>query len=89
MANLADAYRDREYAADLDPGPLPMPTALTLTVDDLAVDMRVDHERFGPGVITKIEGEGAEAMISILFDASQERTFLITLIQDKLSVLTP
>ncbi len=87
MANLAEAWRDREYADGGNPEPLPMPTVTHLTADDLAAGMRVAHERFGPGVITKISGEGAEAMITILFDAAQERTFLITLIQDMLRVL--
>ena len=41
----------------------------------------------GPGVITALNGEDAEATISILFDAAEERTFLLALVQDKLRVL--
>ena len=88
MANLAEAWRDREYASDPNPEPLPMPEATTLTAADLAVGVRVAHERYGPGVITDLIGDHAGAMVSILFDAEQERTFLITLIQDKLRILT-
>ncbi len=84
MANLADAWRDREYASGGAPAPLPMPTATRIKAKDLSAGARVEHERFGPGVITKINGDGAEAMVSILFDGADERTFLITLIQDKL-----
>jgi hypothetical protein len=87
MANLAEAWRDRELGADAQPEPLPAPKAGTLRTKSLAVGQRVHHERFGSGVITALTGEGAEAMISILFDAAQERTFLVSLVQDKLRVL--
>ncbi|MBV7330265.1 hypothetical protein KFU94_18855 [Chloroflexi bacterium TSY] len=47
---------------------------------------QVQHERFGAGVITEIIGEGDEATMSILFDGEQTRTFLTSLVQDKLAV---
>lgn len=87
MANLAEAWRDRELAADTEPQPLPTPATTTLTAADLSTGQRVVHERFGPGVITALTGDGAEAMVSILFDAAEERTFLLALIQDKLRIL--
>lgn len=87
MANLAEAWRDRELGADAAPEPLPAPAAITLNPADLAVGQRVHHEKFGPGVITAVDGDGAEATVSILFDAAQERTFLIAYVQDKLRVL--
>lgn len=87
MANLTEAWRDRELVSGLAPEPLPTPAATTLTAADLAAGQRVTHERFGPGVITALGGDGAEATVSILFDGEQERTFLIALIQDKLRIL--
>jgi hypothetical protein len=87
MANLAEAWRDRELVTGPEPEPLPMPAEITLTAADLTIGKRVVHERFGPGVITALGGKGAEATVSILFDAEQERTFLIALIQDKLRIL--
>ena len=87
MANLAEAWRDRELGADVQPEPLPVPHAGALSPEALAVGQRVHHERFGPGVITALSDEGSETMISILFDAAQERTFLVALVQDKLRVL--
>lgn len=87
MANLAEAWRDRELGADAAPEPLPAPAAITLDPADLVIGQRVQHEKFGPGVITAIDGEGAETKVSILFDAAQERTFLIAYVQDKLRVL--
>ena len=87
MANLAEAWRDREATAGTDTQPLPTPAMTKLAATDLSVGQRVHHERYGPGVITDLTGEGTEAMVSILFDAAQERTFLIALVQDKLRVL--
>lgn len=87
MANLAEAWRDREIASDREPEPLPAPKAMKFTAADMAAGQRVHHERYGPGVITDVTGDGAEAKVSILFDAAQERTFLIALVQDKLRVL--
>ncbi len=87
MANLAEAWRDRELGAGAAPEPLPAPAMTTLDAADLAIGQRVHHERFGPGVITALDGEGAEAKVSILFDAAQERSFLIAYVQDKLRVL--
>ena len=52
----------------------------------LSVGLRVYHDHFGAGVVTGLFGKGDEATISILFDGDQERTFLVTLVQEKLSV---
>ena len=86
MANLAEAWRDRETTGCTMPEPLPTPAMTTLMIADLSVGQRVHHEKHDPGVITDLTGEGTEAMVSILFDAAQERTFLIALVQDKLRV---
>ncbi len=88
MANLAESWRDREAGPPPAPEPLPMPAVATVAIQDLAVGRRVAHERFGPGVITAREGDGAEAKITILFDGEQERTFLLALVQDKLRILS-
>jgi hypothetical protein len=87
MANLAEAWRDRESGADATPEPLPPPTTTSFAFADLAVGQRVHHERFGPGVVTALDGADAEATVSILFDAAQEKTFLIAYVQDKLRVI--
>jgi len=88
MANLAESWRDREAGPPPAPEPLPMPAVATVAIQDLFVGRRVAHERFGPGVITAREGDGAEAKITILFDGEQERTFLLALVQDKLRILS-
>jgi len=86
MANLAESWRDRdlEGGTALPPEPLPMPTAVSLP--SLKVGQRVQHVKFGEGVITALTGKGVEATISILFDGDQERTFLAALIADKLTL---
>lgn len=85
MANLAESWRDRDMdgGSALPPEPLPMPVNATLP--PLAVGQRVQHVKFGPGVVTALSGSGIEATVSILFDGDQERTFLSALIADKLS----
>ncbi len=86
-ANLAESWRDREAAPPPAPEPLPMPALTAIAAADLKIGGRVVHERFGPGVITAREGEGAEATVTILFDGEQERTFLLALVQDKLRLV--
>ncbi len=86
MASLAESWRDRDFGGVTQiPEPLPMPASDT-DLPPLAVGLRVQHTRFGPGVVTDLEGSGAETKITILFDADQPRTFLASLVADKLSL---
>lgn len=90
VGTLAEAWRDREaniatslqQAASAQPS---QPTRSQLrTLDQLACGQRIAHSHFGAGVITDISGEGADRRVKILFDADQERTFLASLLADKL-----
>ena len=90
VGTLADAWRDREaniatalqQAATAQP---PQPTRTQQrTLEQLACGQRIVHTHFGPGVITEVSGEGADKRIRILFDADQERTFLASLLADKI-----
>jgi hypothetical protein len=56
------------------------------TLPPLEVGHRVQHIKFGAGVVTALNGSGVEATITILFDGDQERTFLAALVADKLSL---
>jgi hypothetical protein len=86
MATLSEAWRDREtaLAAAPDPAPRPPPTAgarLALREGD-----RLQHERFGPGVVTQLTPNGdGDTKVTILFDGAGERTLLLSLAHDKLS----
>ena len=42
------------------------------------------HLKFGDGVVTRIDGNGEQATVAILFDAAEERTFMAGLLYDKL-----
>jgi hypothetical protein len=90
LANLAESWRDRDLdgGAALPPEPLPISADAVAALPPLAVGHRVQHVKFGAGVITALNGNGIEATITILFDGDQERTFLAALIADKLSVST-
>lgn len=92
MAVLAEGWRDREsglasslQAASEEAAQRSRTKARSRKLPTFKPEQRVEHSHFGPGVITKIEGTGADAQISVLFDASQERTFLLRLVVDKLS----
>jgi hypothetical protein len=87
LTNLAEGWRDREagFATTLDPEPAPRPSAAQPgTLKTFVVGQRVRHERFGEGVITNVAPQTGDAMLSILFDGAQERTFLASLVQGKL-----
>jgi len=87
VENLAAGWRDREATLALQlsvPTPSPAGDGVALV---LAPGQRVRHIRFGEGVVTRIDGSGATAMIAILFDAAQERTFRADLLADKVEVL--
>ncbi len=91
MANLAESWRDREtgIATELQKASVINNgrTKGKRKAKSFSADQRVRHDRFGEGTITGITGEGEEATLSILFDAAEERTFLASLVQDKLDVL--
>lgn len=92
MSNWAESWRDREAgfsspAEAANPvGPArpaikpPSPTAYV-------TGKRVRHTRFGDGVITNVNPQGDDLALSVLFDGTQERTFLASLLQDKLTIL--
>ncbi len=98
LTTLAERWRDREagLVVDLakDKGQDPKPKRRKAL--KLREGLRVVHGHFGEGVITEMKGEGDDAMISILFDPAPEaesameavpaRTFLSSLVQDKLEV---
>lgn len=94
MSNWAESWRDREagfssaVTETANPAFSPVksavkPPPLTAYVSG----KRVRHTRFGDGVITTITPQGEDLALSILFDGAQERTFLASLLQDKLTLL--
>lgn len=89
MANLAEAWRDREagMVAELDKLKREPKKKRKQKTLKLATEQRVRHERFGEGVVTNLAGSGDDATLSILFDAAEERTFLLTLVSDKLETI--
>jgi len=86
VENLAAGWRDREasLAVALSTSAVASGQAVAVV---LATGQRVRHTRFGEGVVTRIDGSGPEAMVAILFDAAQERTFRADLLADKVEVL--
>jgi hypothetical protein len=87
LATLAESWRDRDMGGPaIPPEPLPIPANAAEKLPPLKVGQRAHHAKFGEGVITALNGSGAEATITILFDADQPRTFLVALVADKLTI---
>lgn len=90
VGTLAEAWRDREanIATSLQEAAAvkaPQPTrSQQRALAQLACGQRIVHTHFGDGVITEVSGEGVDKRIKILFDGDQERTFLASLLADKL-----
>jgi hypothetical protein len=85
--NLAEAWRDRETGLSADAHIAPPPLASPASPFVCVVGQRVRHQRFGDGVITALTPSEQDTHVSILFDGAEERTFLSSLVYDKLSVI--
>ena len=91
LATLAESWRDREAGistqlqqASVQAKKRASGAKAARIFKQLEAGRRVTHTRFGDGVITALAGEGAEMRITILFDGDRERTFLASLVVDKL-----
>jgi hypothetical protein len=87
MNNLADAWRDREAGLCAGAKTSSPPPPVQAHPFVYAVGQRVRHERFGDGVITAFTPSEQDTRVSILFDGGEERTFLSSLVYNKLSVI--
>ena len=93
VSTLAEAWRDREanIATSLQEAAAvkaPEPTrSQQHTLAQLACGQRIVHTHFGDGVVTDVSGEGSDKRVKILFDGDQERTFLASLLADKLEAV--
>lgn len=85
MSSLAEAWRDRE-TNDL-PTPLPLSSPPTRRhAINLSVGQVVCHERFGQGEVISLSAEGEDRQVTIRFSGEQDRTFLASLVQEKLTL---
>ncbi len=91
LANLAESWRDREtnVANALENGSRPTTVKVSVgSAGGFSSEQRVRHSHFGKGVITDVADSGDERQISILFDSEEQKTFLLSLVADKLEILT-
>jgi hypothetical protein len=87
LALFAELWRDRETAAVVAArAPAPWPSAKPARPLHLAEGQRVQHARFGPGRVETIS-PGDDPQVAILFDSGEQRTFLASLVVDKLQAL--
>jgi hypothetical protein len=95
MSNLAESWRDREtgVVAELETDTSAAPEEVEEPQQSggralrLQNGLPVRHIRFGNGVITDIHGSDDRMTVTIMFDDEQQRSFLVSLVRDKLEVL--
>jgi hypothetical protein len=83
MANLNDAWRDREAQLASAASAPPPVTSGQLFIPNLG--QRIQHERYGVGVVMALEPEKDDRKVTILFDAGEEKVFLLSLVQGKIA----
>jgi hypothetical protein len=89
LALYAELWRDRETATLVAARP-PASSAVAARPAGLLRQepgARVAHTRFGLGVIETVDGAAGDAQITVLFDSGEQRTFLASLVGDKLQTL--
>ncbi len=47
------------------------------SVGELSENMRIEHAKFGGGLIVKIDSSGPDARITVKFDSTDERTLML------------
>ncbi len=88
LALFAELWRDRETATIVAArAPVPARAAKSARPLRLAEGVRVQHARFGPGVVETVDPASGDPQITILFDNGEQRTFLASLVSDKLQAL--
>ncbi|MBX7237461.1 MAG: hypothetical protein K1X65_23990 [Caldilineales bacterium] len=90
LVSFAESWRDREARLLMEAQkPQPKPNGATKAVaaaKNLQVGQRVQHEKFGPGTVSRLEPKDGDVYLTIAFVNSGERILLASLIGDKLTV---
>lgn len=85
LAQFAELYRDREAAAAIDARPASPPARTPGRPMTWSPGQRVTHARFGPGAVVAVSDAGSDPQITIRFEDDRERTFLASLVGDKIA----
>jgi len=87
LALYAELWRDRETAmlTALQPQPTSTLQDKGRSLPKYVEGMAVQHVIFGPGTVIAITPEGEDARITVRFVTTGERTFLASLVADKLT----
>lgn len=95
LANLAESWRDREssaaaalYEDDGAKRTLPAVKVSVGSAGGFSTGQHVRHSYFGDGVIIDVADAGDERQISIQFASEEQKTFLLSLVADKLEIVT-
>jgi hypothetical protein len=85
---FAELWRDRETAS-MAAARAPAPFKATKPARPLRLveGARVQHTHFGPGVVEAVDPASDDPQITVLFDNGEQRTFLASLVGDKLQAV--
>ena len=87
LALYAELWRDREAALVTDAQQATAPrTKQDSPLPRMQQGQLVQHARFGPGTVTAVDGTVDDPLITIQFQDGSQRTFLASLVADKLSI---
>lgn len=89
LALYAELWRDREMAVVVAARPPAASTELVRPAYLLHREpgAQVVHARFGLGVVEAVDDAAGDAQITVLFNSGERRTFLASLVGDKLQTL--
>ena len=76
----AELWEDRQYRL-AEPAPAPPPSG---NLPTLTVGMEGEHINFGPGVVLAIAASNGDTLITVDFVTAGQKTFIASLIADKL-----
>ena len=76
----AQLWEDRQYVRRDEPASKPP----VVKSNPFRPGMRIEHERFGDGQVVDIQKDGADPTIKVAFEDGNERTFMLSLVVDKM-----
>lgn len=80
LSLYAQLWEDRQYIRRDEPAP----QSPVIKTNPFRVGMRVEHDRFGDGQVVEIRNDGSDPVIRVQFDDGTERTFMLSLVVDKM-----
>ncbi len=85
LDNYAALWHDRQFKELKSPRQTEKSSQMRLA---LQVGIRIEHSHFGEGTVEAVYTSGGDTMVTINFADAGQRTFMLNLLGDKLSIIT-